>query len=153
MNFIINFQDEIERLRHSDELETNNLKIKLGTLEEENRHIKNRLKIFDEVNENFQIKLNDNDKIKYLLKERKLLEQNLEEAHIHLSDIKSTWCAQNLSLETQVSRLSRQVAEETTEKRKAIQLKDEYLEKIKTIKFDLDKTTSEIQQRDNKVKY
>jgi len=129
------------------------LKIKLGTLEEENRHIKNRLKIFDEVNENFQIKLNDNDKIKYLLKERKLLEQNLEEAHIHLSDIKSTWCAQNLSLETQVSRLSRQVAEETTEKRKAIQLKDEYLEKIKTIKFDLDKTTSEIQQRDNKVKY
>lgn len=46
--------------------------------------------------------LNKDEKVQALLQERKLLEQRLEEAHLHLSDIKSSWSAQNLALETQV---------------------------------------------------
>lgn len=89
--------------------------------------------------------------MRILLQERKLLEQRLEEAHLHLSDIKSTWSAQNLSLETQLSRLSHQVAEETSEKRKTIKQKDELAEKLKAVQFELEKKLAEFEQRDNKV--
>lgn len=61
----------------------------------------------------------DNEKVQLLLQEKKLLEQRLEEAHLHLIDIKSNWSNKNLSLETQLSRLSRQVAEETAEREKS----------------------------------
>lgn len=37
-----------------------------------------------------------------LLGERALLERRLEEAHVHLTDIKASWSAQIASLETQV---------------------------------------------------
>lgn len=80
-----------------------------------------------------------------------MLEQRLEEAHLHLSDIKSSWSGQNLALETQVSRLSRQVAEETTEKRKALQDRDDFHETIKRLEFEVEKCQEEIRQRDNKV--
>lgn len=86
-----------------------------------------------------------------LLRERRMLEQRLEEAHLHLSDIKSTWSAQNMALETQVDRLSRQVAAETTEKRKAITAHDEIAEKCKQLAFQLEKSNSDIEQRDQKV--
>lgn len=93
----------------------------------------------------------NDDAVHILNQERKLLEQRLEEAHLHLSDIKSTWSVQNLALETQVSRLSHQVAAETTEKRKALQEKMESIERIKELEFILDKMQNEITQRDNKV--
>lgn len=80
-----------------------------------------------------------------------MLEQRLEEAHLHLSDIKSTWSAQNMALETQVDRLSRQVAAETTEKRKALLAHDELAEKCKQVSFQLEKTKSDIDERDQKV--
>lgn len=86
-----------------------------------------------------------------LLRERRMLEQRLEEAHLHLSDIKSTWSAQNMALETQVDRLSRQVAAETTEKRKALKTQDEMAEKIKQITFQLEKAIGEIDERNQKV--
>lgn len=37
-----------------------------------------------------------------LLAERRILEQRLEEAHLHLADIKTSWCEKISSLETQV---------------------------------------------------
>lgn len=37
------------------------------------------------------------------ISERKLLEQRLEEAHLHLADIKTSWSDKIASLETQVS--------------------------------------------------
>lgn len=80
-----------------------------------------------------------------------MLEQQLEEAHLHLSDIKSTWSAQNMALETQVDRLSRQVAAETTEKRKAIIAHDELAEKLKQLEFQLETSYTDIEQRDQKV--
>lgn len=80
-----------------------------------------------------------------------MLEQRLEEAHLHLSDIKSSWSGQNMALETQVDRLSRQVAAETTEKRKALKAHDELAEKCKKLEFQLEKSQTDIEQRDQKV--
>lgn len=93
----------------------------------------------------------NDEKVQTLLRERRMLEQRLEEAHLHLSDIKSTWSAQNMALETQVDRLSRQVAAETTEKRKALLAHDELAEKCKQVSFQLEKTKSDIDERDQKV--
>lgn len=81
-----------------------------------------------------------------------MLENRLEEAHLHLYDIKSSWTSQNLTLENQLQRLSRQVAEETAEKRKAFETKEALIEKVKQLEFDLIKVRDELQQRDNKVK-
>lgn len=77
----------------------------------------------------------------------------MEEAHLHLSDIKSTWSGQNLTLETQLSRLSRQVAEETSEKRKILMNFDELQEKLKICDSDLLRMDKEIEQRNNKVNF
>lgn len=146
------FQDELERLRHSSQLEKNNLTTTLAAIEEENRHLKSRLEIVEESRINFTANFSKDEKMKILLQERKLLESRLEEAHLHLSDIKSTWSGQNLALETQVSRLSRQVAEETTEKRKYLKIRDDYAEKFKQLEFDLEKLKEEVSQRDSKIK-
>ena len=93
----------------------------------------------------------ENDKMHLLLHERQLLEERLEEAHLHLFDVKSSWSNQNLTLETQLSRLSRQVSEETNEKRRTTEICIELKEKVKVLEFELIKTTDELKQRDNKV--
>lgn len=93
----------------------------------------------------------DNEKIKQLLQERKRLESYLEEAHLQLHDIKSNWTSQNLTLENQLQRLSRQVAEENGEKRKIFEIKELLVEKIKHLEFDVVKVTEELKARDNKV--
>ncbi|XP_037916390.1 golgin subfamily A member 1 isoform X2 [Hermetia illucens] len=144
-------KDELERFRHSAQLEKNNLTTTLAAVEEENRHLKSRLQIVDQSRLEIVASLNSDEKVQALAQERKLLEQHLEEAHLQLSDIKSSWSGQNLALETQLSRLSKQVAEETTEKRKAIKARDEMSEKVKQLEFDLAKWKEEVQQRDNKI--
>lgn len=125
--------------------------ITLAAIEEENRHLKMRLQIVEQTRLEALNTLNADEKVQALIQERKLLEQHLEEAHLQLSDIKSSWSGQNLALETQVSRLSKQVAEETTEKRKVSKQRDDLNEKVKHLEFELLKTTEEIKQRDDKV--
>lgn len=125
--------------------------ITLAAIEEENRHLKMRLQIVEQTRLEALNTLNTDEKVQALIQERKLLEQHLEEAHLQLSDIKSSWSGQNLALETQVSRLSKQVAEETTEKRKVSKQRDDLNEKVKHLEFELLKTTEEIKQRDDKV--
>lgn len=107
--------------------------------------------IYEEGRINFTVNQTQDEKIQTLVRERRMLEQRLEEAHLHLSDVKGTWSAQNMALETQLDRLSRQVAAETTEKRKALKAQDELAEKCKQIQFQLEKTHGEIEQRDQKV--
>lgn len=125
---------------------------KLSAKEEEIRHLTAKLEISEQ---HAQITSSDseNDKIKLLLKERKMLESRLEEAHIHLHEIKSNWTSQNLTLENQLSRLSRQVAEETAEKRKIIEAKEMLAEKVKQLEFEMVKVGEELKARDNKVRY
>lgn len=124
----------------------------LAALEEENKHLRSRIKIFEQSRLDVVATLNTDEKIKALGQERKLLEQHLEEAHLQLSDIKSVWSSQNLALETQLARLSSQVAEETTEKRRAIKEKDEVQQKVKNLEFDFTKLAEEVGQKDCKVR-
>lgn len=130
----------------------NQLITKLSAKEEENRHLTTRLEISEQSRTHFTSSDSENDKIKLLLQERKVLENRLEEAHLHLYDIKSSWTSQNLKLENQLQRLSRQVAEETAEKRKAFETRELLLEKIKALESELTKARDELHQRDNKIK-
>ncbi|XP_053657847.1 golgin subfamily A member 1 [Anopheles marshallii] len=148
-----NTQDELENLRHSSQCERNNLMSKLAAVEEANRHLKSRVQVLEETRVSLGTNSGSTDeKVQCLLQERDLLEQRLEAAHLHLSDIKTRWSVQNMTLETQVSRLSRQVAEETTEKHNALKVKDELIEKLKQLEFEFEKLRSEVTQRDNKIK-
>lgn len=127
------------------------MKTQLAAKEEEIRHLTTRLEISEQSRALFTAADAENDKIKLLLQERKMLENRLEEAHLHLYDIKSSWTSQNLTLENQLHRLSRQVAEETAEKRKAFEAKEALIEKIKQLEFELLKVKDELKQRDNKA--
>uniref|UniRef100_A0A1S4GDK9 Uncharacterized protein n=1 Tax=Anopheles gambiae TaxID=7165 RepID=A0A1S4GDK9_ANOGA len=149
-----NAQDELESLRHSSQCERNSLTSKLAAMEEANRHLQSRVQVLEDTRVSLGPSSGGSadEKVQCLLQERDLLEQRLEAAHLHLSDIKTSWSIQNMTLETQVSRLSRQVAEETTEKRNALKAKDELTEKLKQLEFEFEKLRSEITQRDNKIK-
>lgn len=161
-------------MRHSAQLEKNNLTASLASVEEQNRHLASKLQvirincaklriidnknillwqIYEEGRINFTVNQSNDEKTQTLLRERRMLEQRLEEAHLHLSDIKGTWSAQNMALETQVDRLSRQVAAETTEKRKALKAQDEFAEKSKQLAFQLEEANVDIEQRDQKVSF
>lgn len=145
-------QDEYEKLKHSAQLVRNSNSTAMALLEEQNRHLSDRVRILENSHAEFTGTLSrDDEPVQRLLAERQLLEQRLEEAHLHLADIKSTWSAQNLALETQVSRLSHQVAAETTEKRKALTSQDDQVERIKRTEFELEKCRTELEQRDCKV--
>lgn len=146
------FKDELENLRRTSQMEKNQFITQLSAKEEEIRHIKTRLDISEQSRALFTSADGENDKIKLLLQERKMLENRLEEAHLHLYDIKSSWTSQNLTLENQLHRLSRQVAEETAEKRKAFEVKESLIEKVKQLEFELIKVKDELKQRDNKVR-
>lgn len=141
----------MEQLRHSSQHERNSLHTKLAASEEENRHLRMRMQIVEQARLDCIATLKPDEQLTALIQERKLLLSKLEEAHTQLSDIKSSWSGQNLALETQVSRLSKQVAEETTEKRKIVKLKDEQTERAKQLEFELLKAQDEIRHRDDKV--
>lgn len=144
-------RDELEQLRHATQHEKNQLTTTLAAVEEENRNMKMRLRIVEESRVEALPKLSGDQQVQALMQEHKLLEQHLEEAHLQLSDIKSSWSGQNFALEKQVSRLSQQVAEETTEKRKALKARDDAIESRKQVAFELEKAHMEIKQRDDKV--
>lgn len=132
------------------QLEKNQLITKLSAKEEEIRHLTAKLEI-SEQRAHITSSDTENEKIILLLQERKMLESRLEEAHIHLYEIKSNWTSQNLTLENQLSRLSRQVCEETAEKRKLVETKEILMEKNKQMEFELVKMGEELKARDNKV--
>uniref|UniRef100_A0A1A9UZF2 GRIP domain-containing protein n=1 Tax=Glossina austeni TaxID=7395 RepID=A0A1A9UZF2_GLOAU len=145
-------KDELEHFRHASQLDKNNLTTTMAAMKEENEHLKMRLQIVQQSRVDSLNALSTDEKLLALVQERKLLEQHLEEAHLQLSDIKSSWSGQNLALETQVSRLSKQVAEETTEKRKIQKIRDDLAERVKQLEFDLISMKDEVQQRDVKIK-
>ncbi|XP_030563571.1 golgin subfamily A member 1 [Drosophila novamexicana] len=145
-------RDELEQLRHATQQEKNHLTTTLAAVQEDNRNMKMRMRIIEEARLEALPQLNTEQQVQALVQEHKLLEQHLEEAHLQLADIKSSWSGQNFALEKQVSRLSQQVAEETTEKRKALKARDDAIENRKQVAFELEKANSEIKQRDDKIK-
>lgn len=148
-----NVQDEYEKLEHAAQLAAHTHATAAAVLEEQNRHLSDRVRVLEDTHRQFTGTLNPHDEqVQRLLAERRQLEQRLEEAHLHLSDIKSTWSAQNLALETQVSRLSHQVAAETTEKRRALQTQDTGVERLKQVQSELKRAREEVTERDSKVR-
>ncbi|XP_037033320.1 golgin subfamily A member 1 isoform X2 [Bradysia coprophila] len=115
-------EDELERLRHASQMETNNYKTNMACLEEQNRHLLSKLNVLEEARFNFTSNISNDEKVNALIQERKFLEQRLEEAHIQLSDIKSNWSAQNLALETQ-----KQCEQETTDLKTRLTASDDRL--------------------------
>lgn len=90
-------QDDLESLRHSTARDLAALATELAKSEEERRHLSDlvvvlRQRVSNETSTDEQVNT-----------ERKLLEQRLEEAHLHLADIKTSWSDKIASLETQVS--------------------------------------------------
>ncbi|ALC41577.1 cbs [Drosophila busckii] len=145
-------RDELEQLRHASQQEKIHLTTTLAAVQEENRNMQLRFRIVEQSRLETLTQLNAEQQVQALVHEHKLLEQHLEEAHLQLSDIKSSWSGQNFALEKQVSRLSQQVAEETTEKRKAFKARDDANESRKHLEFELEKANLEIKQRDEKIK-
>lgn len=68
----------------------------LAKSEEERRHLSDLVIILR------QRLSNETSNDEHFNSERKLLEQRLEEAHLHLADIKTSWSDKITSLETQV---------------------------------------------------
>ncbi|EZA61598.1 Golgin subfamily A member [Ooceraea biroi] len=138
-----NVQDEMETMRHSTQRKTTQLSCELAKAEEEVRHLKEKVFVLEQ-----RIALETNDevtvdeRIAELMRERTLLERKLEEAHLHLSDIKTSWSGQISSLETQVGRLSRQAGEEGVERRRVEKEKEALKQRIKQLEADIEESSS-----------
>lgn len=99
----------METLRHSSEQERATLRSELAQSEENVRHLRDRVVVLERRTSADCVALGAplsvDERIQGLLGERTLLERRLEEAHLHLADIKSSWSSKITSLETQVTYL------------------------------------------------
>lgn len=127
----------MENLRHSTDREKSRLNLNLAQTEEEVRHLRERVAVLEERTKAecaaLGAELTIDERVVALLGERTRLERRLEEAHLHLSDIKTSWSGKISSLETQVERLCRQAGEEGTERRRAESEKTALLERIRAL--------------------
>ncbi|XP_072760195.1 uncharacterized protein [Anoplolepis gracilipes] len=145
-------QDEMETMRHSTQRERAQLSCQLAQTEEEVRHLKDKVFVLEQ-----RIALETNDQVTVderiadLMRERTLLERKLEEAHLHLSDIKTSWSGKISSLETQVGRLSRQAGEEGLERRQVEQEKEKLKQRIKQLEAEIEVNNIVIATKDAKL--
>lgn len=91
------FQDDLESLRHSTSRDMAHLATELARSQQERKHLSDLVVVLRES------ATNESSPDQRLVSERKLLEQRLEEAHLHLTDIKTSWSDKIASLETQVA--------------------------------------------------
>lgn len=84
-------------MRHSSARDLAALATELAKSEEERRHLADLVAV---LRQRSSSNSENNDQSN---QERKLLEQRLEEAHLHLADIKTSWSDKISSLETQVA--------------------------------------------------
>lgn len=91
------FQDDLEALRHSSSRDIAHLATELAKNEQERQHLSDLVAILR------QSVSNEGTLDEKVESERKLLKQRLEEAHLHLADIKVSWSDKIASLETQVT--------------------------------------------------
>ncbi|XP_016772513.1 golgin subfamily A member 1 isoform X2 [Apis mellifera] len=138
-----NVQDEMETLRHSTQRERAQLSCQLAQTEEEVRHLKDKVFVLEQ-----RVALESNDQVTVderiadLMRERALLERKLEETHLHLSDIKTSWSGKISSLETQVGRLSRQAGEEGLERRRVEEESEKLKQRIKQLEAEIEESSS-----------
>ncbi|XP_043524073.1 golgin subfamily A member 1 [Frieseomelitta varia] len=147
-----NVQDEMETLRHSTQRERAQLSCQLAQTEEEVRHLKDKVFVLEQ-----RIALESNDQVTVdervadLMRERALLERKLEEAHLHLSDIKTSWSGKISSLETQVGRLSRQAGEEGLERRRVEEESEKLKQRIKQLEAEIEVNNVVMATKDAKL--
>ncbi|XP_076643374.1 uncharacterized protein LOC143353728 [Halictus rubicundus] len=147
-----NVQDEMETLRHSTQRERTQLSCQLAQTEEEVRHLKDKVFVLEQ-----RVALGTNDQVTVderiadLMRERALLERKLEEAHLHLSDIKTSWSGKISSLETQVGRLSRQAGEEGLERRRVEEESDKLRQRIKQLEAEIEVNNVVMATKDAKL--
>ncbi|CAL1682544.1 unnamed protein product [Lasius platythorax] len=145
-------QDEMETMRHSTQRERAQLSCQLAQTEEQVRHLKDKVFVLEQ-----RIALETNDQVTVderiadLMRERTLLERKLEETHLHLSDIKTSWSGKISSLETQVGRLSRQAGEEGLERRQVEQEKEKLKQRIKQLEAEIEVNNIVIATKDAKL--
>lgn len=87
-------------MRHSSARDLAALASELAKCQEEKRHLSDLVVVLR------QRVSNETSSDEHVNSERKLLEQRLEEAHLHLADIKTSWSDKIASLETQVILIS-----------------------------------------------
>ncbi|XP_071875891.1 golgin subfamily A member 1 isoform X1 [Bombus fervidus] len=147
-----NVQDEMETLRHSTQRERAQLSCQLAQTEEEVRHLKDKVFVLEQ-----RVALESNDQVTVderiadLMRERALLERKLEEAHLHLSDIKTSWSGKISSLETQVGRLSRQAGEEGLERRRVEEESERLKQRIKQLEAEIEVNNVVMATKDAKL--
>ncbi|KAK2587953.1 hypothetical protein KPH14_004039 [Odynerus spinipes] len=147
-----NIQDEMETLRHSTQRERAQLSCQLAQTEEEVRHLKDKVFVLEQrgaADSNDQ--MTNDERIADLMRERTLLERKLEEAHLHLSDIKTSWSGKISSLETQVGRLSRQAGEEGLERRRVEEEKEKLKQRIKQLEAEIEVNNVVMATKDAKL--
>ena len=142
----------METLRHSTQKERSQLSSQLAQSEEEVRHLKDKLFVLEQrFALNTHNKVTVDERVAALMRERMLLERKLEEAHLHLSDIKTSWSEKISSLETQVGRLSRQAGEEGIERRRVVEEKELLKKKIKELEDEIEVNNVVISTKDAKL--
>lgn len=149
MNFL---QDEMETLRHSTQRERSHLSGQLAQTEEEVRHLKDKVFVLEQrVASSSTDQVSIDERVANLMRERTLLERKLEEAHLHLFDIKTSWSEKISNLETQVGRLSRQAGEEGLERRRVEKEKEILQAKIKELENDIEVNSVVMATKDAKL--
>ncbi|XP_044594993.1 golgin subfamily A member 1-like isoform X1 [Cotesia glomerata] len=136
-------QDKMESLRHTTQREKSQLTGDLEHTKEEVRHLLTKVSVLEQ---RLALESNDqstvDDRIADLMRERTLLERKLEETHLHLSDIKTSWSSTISNLETQVGRLSRQAGEEGLERRRVEEENDKLKLRVKQLEEDIEESSS-----------
>lgn len=142
----------MEELRHNCNLERTQLLSNLAEKEEDVRHLKDRVLLLEERNSlGLTGEMTVDERVQKLLGERALFERRLEEAHLHLSQIKSSWSTKIEALETQVGRLCRQASEESSEKRQ-VELERNILKgKLVELEQKLKDTITKSEYKDVKI--
>ncbi|XP_060517177.1 golgin subfamily A member 1 [Cylas formicarius] len=138
-------QDDLEALRHSSARDLAQLAAQLAKSEQERKYLSDLVVILRRGS-------SDGPVDQRVEKEKKLLEQRLEEAHLHLADIKTSWSDRIASLETQVGRLSRQAAEEGAERRRAVDERERLTEKVKQLEAELECGKMELTNKETKIR-
>lgn len=141
----------MESLRHSTQRERAQMSSQLAQTEEEVRHLRDKLFVLEQRAAAAGDQVTVDDRIADLMRERMLLERKLEEAHLHLSDIKTSWSGKISSLETQVGRLSRQAGEEGLERRRVEQESETLKRRIKDLEAEIEVNNVVMATKDAKL--
>lgn len=142
----------MESLIHSTHRERVDISRQLAQKEEEVRHLKDKVFVLEQ-----RVALESSDdvtvdeRVADLMRERTFLERKLEEAHLHLSEIKTSWSGKISSLETQVGRLCRQAGEEGVERRRVEEEKEKLKQKVKQLEAEIEVNNVVMATKDAKL--